>query len=67
MIAELPTALILILGAALVPFVKGRVRAVYVLALPIAALAHVPGARRAPARGRPFQAPALAGRARGHP
>ena len=41
MIAELPTALILILGAALVPFVKGRVRAVYVLALPIAALAHV--------------------------
>lgn len=41
MIAELPTALILILGAALVPFVKGRVRAVYVLALPVAALAHV--------------------------
>lgn len=41
MIAELPTALILIVGAALVPFAKGRVRAWYVMALPVAALAHV--------------------------
>ncbi|HEY0825486.1 MAG TPA: proton-conducting transporter membrane subunit, partial [Ramlibacter sp.] len=41
MTAELPTALILILGAALVPFLKGRVRAAYLLALPGLALAHV--------------------------
>lgn len=41
MTAELPSALILILGAVLVPFLKGRVRATYLVALPVLALAHV--------------------------
>jgi multicomponent Na+:H+ antiporter subunit D len=41
MIAELPTALILLLGAAAVPLVKGRLRAALVLLVPLLAFAHV--------------------------
>ena len=41
MIGELSPGLILILGAVLVPFLPGRVRAVYMLALPVLAFAHV--------------------------
>jgi multicomponent Na+:H+ antiporter subunit D len=41
MTVEFPTALILILGAAGVPLVKGRARSAYLLLLPILAFAHV--------------------------
>jgi len=39
MMADFPVALILILGAALVPFLRGPARAVYLLLLPVAAFA----------------------------
>jgi len=39
MIADFPAALILILGGLLVPLTRGRVRAAYLLALPVAAFA----------------------------
>ncbi|OGA16197.1 MAG: Na(+)/H(+) antiporter subunit D [Betaproteobacteria bacterium RIFCSPLOWO2_02_FULL_63_19] len=38
---EFPTALILILGALAVPFLRGRVRALWMLALPVLAFAHL--------------------------
>ncbi|MBK5104899.1 MAG: Na(+)/H(+) antiporter subunit D [Burkholderiales bacterium] len=41
MSAEFPTALILILGALAVPFLRGRVRAAWMLALPVIAFAHL--------------------------
>lgn len=41
MIADFPVALILILGAALVPLLRGRVRFIYSLLLPVAAFAWV--------------------------
>ncbi|MBP8214533.1 MAG: hypothetical protein KAX66_03630, partial [Propionivibrio sp.] len=41
MIADFPVALILILGAALVPLLRGHVRFVYSLLLPVAAFAWV--------------------------
>ena len=41
MSAELPTALILILGALAVPFLRGRVRAAWMLALPVLAFAQL--------------------------
>ncbi len=41
MIADFPVALILILGAALVPLLRGRVRFVYTLLLPVVAFAWV--------------------------
>ena len=41
MTVEFPTALILILGAAGVPFLKGKARSVYVLLLPVLAFVHV--------------------------
>lgn len=41
MTVEFPTALILILGAAGVPLLKGTARSLYLLLLPILALAHV--------------------------
>ncbi len=37
MIADLPPGLILILGAILVPFLPGRLRQLYMLALPLLA------------------------------
>ncbi|MEE9280292.1 MAG: Na(+)/H(+) antiporter subunit D [Myxococcota bacterium] len=40
MIADLPPALVLIVGALVVPLLRGRVRAAYVLLLPVASLAH---------------------------
>ncbi|MDH4189582.1 MAG: Na(+)/H(+) antiporter subunit D [Betaproteobacteria bacterium] len=41
MSAEFPTALIMILGALAVPLLRGRVRAAWMLALPVLALAHL--------------------------
>jgi multicomponent Na+:H+ antiporter subunit D len=41
MSAEFPTALILILGALAVPFLRGRVRAAWMLALPVLAFAQL--------------------------
>ncbi|MBE0612555.1 MAG: Na(+)/H(+) antiporter subunit D [Burkholderiales bacterium] len=41
MSVELPTALILILGALAVPFLRGRARAAWMLALPVLAFAHL--------------------------
>ncbi len=43
MSADFPVALLLIFGAALVPLLRGRLRAAYVLLLPIATLAIVSG------------------------
>jgi multicomponent Na+:H+ antiporter subunit D len=43
MIAELSPGLILIVGAALVPLLRGRLRTAYMLALPIVALAWLAG------------------------
>lgn len=43
MTAELSPGLILIAGAALVPLLRGRLRAVWMLALPVAALLHLAG------------------------
>ena len=40
MIVDLPPAAVLILGALLVPLLRGRVRSVYVLLLPIVSFAH---------------------------
>ena len=41
MSADFPVALILILGAALVPLLRGRLRAAYLLLLPLAAFVHL--------------------------
>lgn len=41
MIADLPSGLILILGALAVPFLRGRTRAAWMLVLPVLAFAHV--------------------------
>ena len=41
MSAEFPTALILILGALVVPFLRGRMRAAWMLALPVLAFAQL--------------------------
>ena len=41
MIGELPPASILILGALLVPLLRGRLRSVYLLALPVASLLYL--------------------------
>ncbi|WP_119299896.1 Na(+)/H(+) antiporter subunit D [Dongia deserti] len=41
MIGEFSPGLILILGALLVPLLRGRLRAIYMLALPVAAFAHL--------------------------
>jgi multicomponent Na+:H+ antiporter subunit D len=41
MIDHLPPGLILILGAFLIPFLRGEVRSVYMLALPVASLLHL--------------------------
>ena len=41
MSADFPVALVLIFGAALVPLMRGRLRAAYILLLPLAAFAHL--------------------------
>ena len=41
MIVDLPPAAVLILGALLVPLLRGRVRSVYILLLPVVSLAHL--------------------------
>ena len=41
MIADLPPAAVLILGALLVPLLRGRTRSVYVLLLPVVSFAHL--------------------------
>lgn len=41
MTVEFPTALILLVGAACVPFLKGKARSVFLLLLPVLAFAHV--------------------------
>jgi len=41
MSAEFPSALILLIGAAVVPFVRGRARAAFLLLLPVLAFLHV--------------------------
>lgn len=41
MTVEFPTALILLAGAAVVPFLRGRVRSAFLLLLPVLAFAHV--------------------------
>jgi multicomponent Na+:H+ antiporter subunit D len=41
MTANLPSMLILLLGALLIPILKGRLRSAYLLALPVITLAHV--------------------------